>query len=539
MNTGRIRLTLGSVIALIAIAAVACGGDDGASTSEVRDIVRAELAAAAAAAPAPAPAPAGPTSAEISALVEKAVTGAVPAGTSPEEIRALVEAAVAAASTPAVSATEIEQLVGKAVAAVAAKAPTPLTAAEVQAVVQAAVQAIPPPQPVVVVATPVPTTAGEKVFTLSFGEDLPNFMPHTSVTVTQTWIHDLVFSRLLMPDPENGKWAPDLAERWEIAPDGTSYTFFLRKNALWHDGQPVTARDVAFTFKSYLTPDTTSKNIGALTVIKGAQDYIDGNTSEVAGIVVVDDYTIRFDQEFPNGLFLINSSGQSRFAILPEHILGDVPPKELIQHDYFTKDLVGSGAFKFVKFLPGQFIEIEANPDYFFGRPVIDRIIFRSILSIDVAQVAMQRGEVDFIIATGGTLPTTETFEAAIRDPRLRVVGTKGFRIHSYAFSSKAEDLRDPRIRQAFLYALDREKLITAFRAGNGTVVNSFMTHGWYQKPEWNQLYPFDPDKARALLEEAGWDPDREVVVKLITLKSEELRAQRAAEQQMLADVGF
>jgi peptide/nickel transport system substrate-binding protein len=99
--------------------------------------------------------------------------------------------------------------------------------------------------------------------------------------------------------------------------------------------------------------------------------------------------------------------------------------------------------------------------------------------------------------------------------------------------------LVDERIHQALLYALDRPALVSAFNAGNGSIFNSFMTHSWYQKPEWADLYPFDPDKARTLLQEAGWDSSRTVKVNIITVANDEARSMLAAEQQMLADVGF
>ena len=114
----------------------------------------------------------------------------------------------------------------------------------------------------------------------------------------------MIYSTLVSADPVELRWSPNLAERWEIAPDASSYTFHLRKNALWHDGTPVTTKDVAFTIKSYGTLDTGSIFASQILIIKGAQDYQDGKTDEIAGIVVVDDYTIRFDMEQPNVTFL-------------------------------------------------------------------------------------------------------------------------------------------------------------------------------------------------------------------------------------------
>jgi peptide/nickel transport system substrate-binding protein len=284
----------------------------------------------------------------------------------------------------------------------------------------------------------------------------------------------------------------------------------------------------------YLNSATGTKRSGGLSLIKGAAAYSDGKANDVAGITVIDDQTIRFDQEFPNGLFL----QQSTLAILPEHVLASVAPGELAKQKFFSESPMGSGPYKFVKYVTDQFIEVEANPDYYFGKPKIDRIVFNIIKSPDTTEVAMDRGEIDMPLFDGGTA-TTAMYKKFAADPRFKLVGTQGSTVIGYGFNSRKEYLKNPLVRQAFLHALDRKKLVERFNAGNGTIVNSFMVHPWYQKPEWASLYPFDPARARTLLKEANWDSGREVPVNIITLANEEIRAMVATEQQMLADVGF
>ena len=381
--------------------------------------------------------------------------------------------------------------------------------------------------------------AKEKVVTIATNLSPDSLNVLTTPTLVGAFLYATMFSRLLLPNPD-GSWSPDLAERWDIAPDGTSYTFFLRKNALWHDGTPVTAEDVAFTFKLNLTAEANAKFMGALSAIKGAQDYIDGNADEVAGIVVEDEYTIRFDQEFPSGQFLISCCGQwDGIPILPKHILGDVPPEELGTHPFFTSEPMGTGPFKFVNFIRDQFVEFEANEDYFFGRPKVDRIIYRIIKSPEAIQIGMQRGEVHTAVFDGGEEATTEMFQAFIQDPRFNVVGLTGTTFIGYGFNHRVEDLQDPRLRQAWAHALDRQRLIDTFANGNGSIFNLNLTHAWYQRPEWGDRYPFNPDRARELLQDMDWDSNREIPVGVIKVGSEQARAFLAAEQQMLADVGI
>jgi peptide/nickel transport system substrate-binding protein len=285
----------------------------------------------------------------------------------------------------------------------------------------------------------------------------------------------------------------------------------------------------------YLNGETGSKRSGGLSMIEGSEAYTAGETDTVSGIVVIDDHTIRFDQAFPNILFL----GQTNLQILPKHILGDVAPDKLANEKFFFDAPVGSGPYKFVSYVPDQRIEVVANDDYYFGRPNIDKMVLKIIKSPDAIAIALQRGEVHIPIFDGGEQASTEQFQQFIDDQRFDVKASKGTTLISYAFNSRVPELNNDKMRQAFLYALDRQRLIDTFAQGNGLIFNSFMVHGWYQDPSWGSLYPYDPDKARQLVKESGWDTDREIGCTIIQTSSEEGLAMLAAEQQMLAEVGI
>ena len=350
-----------------------------------------------------------------------------------------------------------------------------------------------------------------------------------------SWATDLVYSKLIRPNDGNLKWMPDLAESWEINDDATSYTFFIRKDAVWHDGVPVTARDVVFTYKSHLLAENNSMVWNHFKTIKGATDFHNGEADDVVGIVLVDDYTVRFDLEFADSQFLGSCCADEQDYILPEHIIGKIAPGGWDTDSAFAfgGDIIGSGPFKVGKQIPDQRVQVLANDDYFFGRPRLDRIDFELIPSKDALFVAMQRGDVD--VAGVQALPL-EMVDAFIKDPRFSVIGIQGFVVRGFGVNSRIEDLRDPRIHQAFLYALDRPQLRDVFWAKNGRIVNSELNHAWYAKPEWDSLYPYDPDKARELLKEAGWDPNREVTSITYYTGREDFWG---AVQQQLAEVGF
>jgi len=350
-----------------------------------------------------------------------------------------------------------------------------------------------------------------------------------------SWMTHLTFSRLIRPDDANMNWMPDLAERWEINDDATSYTFFIRKNAVWHDGVPVTARDVVFTYKSHFIKENASHIWDYFQHIKGAKAFRDGEADDIEGLVLVDDYTVRFDMEFPNNMFLIECCSDEQTQILPEHIIGKIEPGgwETAKEFTFGETIIGSGPFKVGKQVPDQRVQLVANDDYYFGRPRLDRIDFELIPSKDALFVAMQRGDVD--VAGWGAFPL-EMVDSLIKDPRFSVIGVQGFTARGFGFNHRVDDLRDPRIRQAVAYALDRRQLRDVFWAKNGRIINTELSHAWYADPEWNNLYPYNPDKARELLKEAGWDPNREVEMITYYTAYEDFWG---AVQQQLAAVGF
>jgi len=381
--------------------------------------------------------------------------------------------------------------------------------------------------------------AGVNQLNIAWNAAPPNLNPLNAVSQAQWTTFASVYSTLCMSDPQNQTFAPDLAESWDIAADGSSYTFHLRTNARWHDGLPVTAADVEWTYTMALHPDTTSNLAGQFRAIKGAADYTAGKADRVTGIRVLDDHTIRFDMETPNGIFMIQTvPGPTPFAILPKHLLGSVKPADLATTPQLTSAPVGSGPFKVVRYVPNQFIEMQANPDYHFGKPRIDKLVFNIVQSPDATSVAMDRGEIDMPLFDTGAAPA-DMYRKFISDPRFKIVGVADGPVIGYGFNFRIEGIRDPRLHQAWLYALDRQTLNSTFNLGAGKLVNSWMIHQWYQKPEWADLYPYDPDQARSLLQQMGWDSSRVVSVNVITLADDNTRSWIAAEQQMLSDVGI
>jgi ABC-type transport system substrate-binding protein len=272
--------------------------------------------------------------------------------------------------------------------------------------------------------------------------------------------------------------------------------------------------------------------------VKGARDFRDGKRKDVPGVVIIDDNTVKLVFEGPNSFFLDNLNTLCALApapVLPAHVLEKIPPDKLFEHELWLKGLLGSGPWKFVQWVPDQFMEMEAFDDFYFGRPKIDRIVMAVIPSNDATEIAMQRGEVDVNVRGGLSVDAQRGFLA---DPRFDVYATQGAGTGGFSFNMRIPVINDPRLHQAIAYALDRQLMFQTFAQGLGKVVLTPLTHAWYQKPEWDKLYPYDPDKARALLKEMKWDSNRKIKVMTSGTLSAQTQAYYTAVQQYLKDVG-
>ncbi|HZP14928.1 MAG TPA: ABC transporter substrate-binding protein, partial [Nocardioides sp.] len=308
-------------------------------------------------------------------------------------------------------------------------------------------------------------------------------------------------NRLLVWDIKFEKLLPDLAEKWSGSSDGKEYTFNLRKGVKWHDGQPFTAADVEFSFQRLLDKRTTSPRGTYLASLKGADDYASNKTDKLPGVTVVDDATVKLTLDSPSGPFL---AGLAALSILPKHLLGEVAPDQLAKHDYFQNGFVGTGPFKLTKHVPDQFMETAANPDYYAGKPKLDRVVIRKITAPGAAELALEKGEVDF------TSLTSDEKDRVAALPTLTTIGTTALVFNGLSINLKKPGLDDKRVRQAFLLAIDRKGIVDKIMKGSGRVVNNPILVPWVQATDLN-TYDYNPDKAKAMLQEAKWDTGREL----------------------------
>lgn len=324
---------------------------------------------------------------------------------------------------------------------------------------------------------------------------------------------------------------PDLCETVENNPDGTQYTFVLKEGLTFNDGTPLTSADVIFTLERAINPTTGSIWKGRLANVAGAADY-DGASGEVEGLVAVDDRTVQINMASPDGVFLVNLCSFSGLGIMPKHILGDVAPDQLKEHEFSLNPSVTGGPFTFTQFQTDQFLELARNETY--PQPAgLDRL-FLPILTPEVGLAQLETGDVDVV-----GLPVAERDRTAGLDG-VTVVSVPSPSMDFLALNLNREYLQNVDARKAMAHAIDREGIVNSVLLGEGQVVNSpIFGPDWMGVPEGLELYPYDPELATSLLDGSGFDKSQEISIMIIPGESAAKDAALAIMQEQLNQVGF
>lgn len=300
----------------------------------------------------------------------------------------------------------------------------------------------------------------------------------------------------------DGEYVPRLAEKWETD-DNKTFTFTLA-DAVWSDDAPITGDDVKFTFERLIDPKVGSPHAGYVNMIDGSAALQDGSATEVSGIEVVDPKTVKVTLTDPNPAFLANLT---ELPIAPKHVYESIPQDALAGHALFREPEVASAAYMFSKWLDDDTIEYVKNPKALYPAKV-DRLILK-YLTGDVAVAQLQTGEIDI-----AEIPATEVDD--LKSKGVKIITHEGNSVMTLHNSLPSGKLEDTRVRQAIMYAIDREAIIDSVLAGKGRVAHTMMFQPeWAQSPDQND-YAYNPDKARELLAEANWDANTEVFLEII-----------------------
>jgi peptide/nickel transport system substrate-binding protein len=318
-----------------------------------------------------------------------------------------------------------------------------------------------------------PSADRDSTLTVAFFDDDDLFTDQSSMF--------LVFLPLVARNAD-GELEGRLAERWEHSPDYRTWTVHLRQDVRWHDGVPVTAHDVKFTLDLLSDPNVLRAQPGGFAV------------------TVLDDttYTIEYHHQLA-GPIGIGSPLDDITVYYPKHLLQQLDPEDFGTWEFWSQP-VGNGPYRFVRYLPRVMMEFEANADYYQGKPSIERVVLKFIESV----TELLSGNVDILFGLGRDLL------ALSGDDRFRVYHSSN---HSFnrviAWNLRNELFRDAGVRRALTLAVDRVELHQVLNMPAGLPIFDVpLSGGQYRRGEVPEPLPYDPERAKQLLHEAGWRDD-------------------------------
>ena len=339
-------------------------------------------------------------------------------------------------------------------------------------------------------------------------------------------ILSLTHNSLFSQDNELG-FEPSIGKEWETNDDQTQLTVYMEEDVTWHDGEPLTAHDVVFTYQSIADPDYVAAGgvrTNYVSGLKGFEAYNSGETDEFEGVVAEDDYTVVFHWEEPN----VTPEYLANFTIIPKHIFEDIPVKDMPAAEESTQPgkVIGSGPFKFTEMVEREQYVLEKYEDYWEGEPYLDSFIWK-IVEQSVMVSLLETGEIDFIADPEGISPAD--YETVVDYEHINIIEQPDFGYQLLGFKHNDRPTEDveagviepdnwipnenlpKEVRQAIAYAIDREALIgtgpgEGLLQGHGTIINSpIALQFWAHDTEAAIPYEYDPDKAQEILDDAGY----------------------------------
>ncbi len=373
--------------------------------------------------------------------------------------------------------------------------------------------------------------SGEKVMTGAWVGPCCNpieFLDPMSAGGAYHW-HNKIYSRLVTYNVEYTEIIPDLAESWSVSDDSLTWTFVLRDGVTWHDGTPFTAEDVVFSIETCVNPAVSCDLAGSLSVITGAQDFIDGTADSIVGLAAVDEHTVTITTDGPTAPLL---DILAETWMVQKASLGQVPADQIDNSDYWSTQAIGTGPFKFSKYVEGQYVETVRFDDYWRGAPKLDKLIRREFKDPATALIAFDAGEIDHTYLTADEVERESQNANAVIFP-----GPSGVDNAITLNPEKNPLFGEPLFRQAILYAIDRTSIIESIYGGAAQAVPCLFGNPKYY-PDDIEQFEYNPDKARELLAEVGAQTPLNIVMD--TYYNDQLSADvMAVMQQNLADVGI
>ena len=322
--------------------------------------------------------------------------------------------------------------------------------------------------------------------TIAQGVEPPGLDP---TTATSAVIPRVVYSNILeglVKIDRNGKIAPALVRDFKISKDGKEYTFILKKGVKFHDGKPFDAEDVKFTFERLMDPKTATAH----------PEYY----KDIDSVQVVDSHTVKIKMKNVNSIFLFNLARPDSIIVNKQAV------------DRLKSAPIGTGPFKFVEWVRGDHITLAKFDDYHRkGIPYLDKVTFKFIGDPSAQIASLKAGDID-VIAYDVSPENALLLE---KDPKFKVLNGYTTTKVILSTNNSRKPFNDVRIRRAMAHAIDRTALIKGAMSGYGVSIGSHMDPGNPYYIDLTPYYPYNPEKAKQLLKEAGYADGFEAVIKL------------------------
>lgn len=304
-----------------------------------------------------------------------------------------------------------------------------------------------------------------------------------------------IFSGLVTLDTDL-QVQPELAERWEVSQDGRHYTFYMRPEAAFHDGRPVTAQDVIDSWERAADPKTGSDTAATyLGDIVGVNEMLAGDADHIAGLRAIDDRTLEVEIDAPKVYFLSKLNYPVAYV---------VDNNQVGQADW-ERQPNGTGPFTLQEWKDDEVLILARNDNYYLGPPAINHVV--SLMGAGIPLSMYETDEIDLVGVGGSNLERVEDPNSPL-NPELRL-GVDMCTTYA-GFNNQKPPFDDPLVRQAFSFAIDRDKIIDGLYRGDALPAIGPLPPGMPGYTGNIEAYSYDPQKARELLAEAGYEDPAE-----------------------------
>ena len=376
------------------------------------------------------------------------------------------------------------------------------------------------------------STGGEKVITMAQTGDWDTFMPMNTTNAGADNVIELMFDRLMVINTD-GTFGPRLAESWETNEAQDKITYHLNENAKWQDGEPVTAEDVVYSAQVASSSEYSYLRRIRMQYFAGTDETGCETGTDSIEVAALDDHTVEFTLKTPMDPAIIYALVNRDFFIMPKHLLDSISDADLV-NDAFWQKPIGSGPCIFDSMESGVSIEFKANKDYYLGAPDFDRLVFKKVQSTNLLSGLMS-GDID-VLSANSQIPLAD-WEAAKNTQGIVTKSIPTF-AYQYMAMNTARDYLTEDVRHAISLAINRQVIVDQLLQGEARIAIGPLAedHPYFDE----KLLPieYDPEKAKSMLEAAGWDSNRELQV-LVSTGNEVREKSAILIQQDLQKIGI